>query len=125
VAGQVTSQAFIGRWGFVSYWNEQDQRRAVAQARAECGQPYVVTGGPNGGVMLHGADAVQANEMVLTTAEGRTFLVPQENPELRNRNSREVVVLEPNLFVTRFVDESSHSRYGLKVYARCGGAARR
>lgn len=115
---------FVGRWGFVSYWNEADQRRSFAQARGECGQPYAIARGPNGGVMLHGADAVEASELVLRESGGKRYFVPIAEPSPTNRNAREIVAQEANMFVTRYVDPNAHSRYGYKVYVRCGGTRR-
>lgn len=120
---QSTDQ-FVGRWGFVSYWNEQDQARALRGARAECGQPYAINRGPNGGVMLHAADAIEPSEMLLRESSGKSFLVPVASPDPANRASRELTVVDANTFITRYNDPAAHSRYGYKVYARCGAGRR-
>ena len=112
---------FTGRWGFLSYWNEGDQGRALRGARAECGQPYTIARGPNGGIMLHAPDAVQTSEMTIITAAGKRFMVPFGTNDPNNRAAREIISAEGNTFVTRYVDPAAHSRYGYKVYARCGG----
>jgi hypothetical protein len=120
-----TAEQFVGRWGFVSYWNDADRAKSITGARAACGQPYAIARGPSGGIMMHAADAAAPSELVPATVEGKHYLVPPGNPEAGNRANRELTVVDANTFITRYVNEEAHGRYGMMVYARCGGAARR
>src|SRR5262245_21933978 len=49
-------QNIVGRWGLAAYHKEEDRARTEAAARGQCKQPYVITLGPSGGVMMHLAD---------------------------------------------------------------------
>lgn len=122
-AQALTNEQLVGRWGFVSYWKEEDQRRSLAIARGECGQPYAITRGPNGGVMLHGADAVTASEMTVSGAGAQARLTPVGG-DANARNVRELRVLDPNTFITKFINQADHLRYGYKIYVRCGAGRR-
>src|SRR5262249_19638232 len=46
-------QDIVGRWGLAAYHKEEDRARTEAAARGQCNQPYVITLGPSGGVMMH------------------------------------------------------------------------
>ncbi|MFX7620716.1 hypothetical protein ABTJ52_20090, partial [Acinetobacter baumannii] len=70
------AEQFVGRWGFVSYWNEADRPKSIAGARGSCGHPDVIARGPHGGAMMHAADAAAPSELQLVTANGKTYLVP-------------------------------------------------
>lgn len=116
------AEQFVGRWGFVSYWNDADRAKSIAGARGSCGHPYVIARGPNGGVMMHAADAAAPSELRVASASGKTYLVPPGNPEPGNRANRELIVVDANTFITRYTNDEAHGRYGMMVYARCGGA---
>src|SRR3954469_21190010 len=47
----------IGRWGIASYHREQDGGRTEAAARGQCKQPYLISGGSAGGVMMLNHDS--------------------------------------------------------------------
>jgi hypothetical protein len=118
------ARQFVGTWGFVSYWNASDREKSIVGARGACGQPYAIAAGPNGGVMLHAADASAPTEMRLHAHEGKTYLVPMAGPEGGTLANRELVFADGNTFITRYVNEQAHGRYGMMVYARCGGRRR-
>ncbi|QCK85977.1 hypothetical protein E8L99_09505 [Phreatobacter aquaticus] len=121
-----TAEQFIGRWGFVSYWNEEDRAKSITGARAECGHPYIIARGPKGGPMMHGADAAAPSELEILQANGKAYLVtPDDNNAITSLTTREIVFFDANTFITRYVVEQAHSRYGMMVYARCGAAPAR
>ncbi|QCI65696.1 hypothetical protein [Phreatobacter stygius] len=115
------AEQFVGRWGFVSYWNDADRAKSIAGARGSCGHPYVIARGPNGGAMMHAADAAAPSELRLVSANGKTYLVPPGTVEPGNRANRELIVVDANTFITRYTHDEAHGRYGMMVYARCGG----
>lgn len=120
-AAAQTAEQFIGRWGFVSYWNEEDRAKSITGARGECGNPYVINRGPNGGPMMHGADAAAPTELEILRANGKVYLVtPDDNNAITSLTTRELVYFDENTFITRYVVEEAHQRYGQMVYARCG-----
>jgi hypothetical protein len=49
-------QDIVGRWGLAAYHKEEDRARTEAAARGQCKQPYVITLGASGGVMMYLAD---------------------------------------------------------------------
>ena len=46
-------QDIVGRWGLAAYHKDEDRARTEQAAIAGCKQPYVITLGPTGGVMMH------------------------------------------------------------------------
>ncbi|MGB7694566.1 MAG: hypothetical protein WBM12_17040, partial [Pseudolabrys sp.] len=46
-------QDIVGRWGLAAYHKDEDRTRTEAAAARGCNQPYVITLGPTGGVMMH------------------------------------------------------------------------
>src|SRR5713226_7965913 len=49
----IRSDEIVGRWGLASYQNPNDRVRTEAMARSQCKQPYVITAGSAGGVVMH------------------------------------------------------------------------
>ena len=63
--------------GFTSYHREQDRARTEAAARAQCRSPYVISRGPNDGVMMHLADQRQPSELRLKgSPTGKNYIGP-------------------------------------------------
>ncbi|MEN5082673.1 hypothetical protein ABE438_09330 [Bosea sp. TWI1241] len=115
----VSREALIGRWGIASFHTEKDRKRTEAQAKAQCGQPYAITAGPNEGVMMHVADDPKRYELRLKAGSGgKTYLgfeAPAGDPQ-----DRELLSVSKTMLVTRFVDPDAHRRYGTFIFARCG-----
>src|SRR5436853_6918841 len=63
-------QDIVGRWGLAAYHKEEDRARTEAAAAGQCKQPYVITLGPNGGVMMHLADEATPTDLRLKGAPG-------------------------------------------------------
>ncbi|CAH1660748.1 conserved hypothetical protein [Hyphomicrobiales bacterium] len=115
----ITRDQLVGRWGIASFHDEKDRKRTEAQARSQCGQPYVITKGPTNGVMMHVADDAQLYELALKRGpDGKTYIgfeAPAGHPQ-----DREVLSYNGELLVMRFVDPDANRRYGTFIFARCG-----
>jgi hypothetical protein len=112
-------QDIVGRWGLAAYHKEEDRGRIEVAAAGQCKQPYVITLGPTGGVMMHLADQAKPEELRLKGAPGnKTFIGPQGDPP-GSAQDREVVSFDGRLLILRWMDPEVQGRYGTMVYARC------
>jgi hypothetical protein len=112
-------QDIVGKWGLAAYHKDEDRPRIEAAAAQQCRQPYVVTLGPTGGVMMHLADQSQATELRLKGAPGnRTFIGPEADPP-GGAQDREVVTFNGRILILRWIDQEVQGRYGTMVYVRC------
>jgi hypothetical protein len=115
----IPAQDLVGRWGLAAYHKEDDRARTEAAARAQCRQPYNITRGPQGGVIMHLADQSQPTELSLKGGpDGKNYIGPGEDPAGGPRD-REVVSFDGRVLITRFTDQEVAGRYGTSVYARC------
>ena len=113
-------QDIVGRWGLAAYHKEEDRARTEAAARESCRQPYVITLGPSGGVMMHLADQATPTELRLKGAPGgKTYIGPPEDPP-GSAQDREVVLFDGRILILRWMDSEVQGRYGTMVYVRCG-----
>lgn len=118
-------QDLVGRWGLTAYHNEADRVRTITAAANQCRNPYVVTLGPTGGVMMHLADQSTPTELALKGAPGnKTYVGPKEDPPAGNQD-REVVSFDGRVLILRWMDPEVQSRYGTMVYVRCGAQGQR
>src|ERR1700753_3360587 len=53
VPATIRPDEIVGRWGLASYQNPNDRARTEAMARSQCKQPYVISAGSSGGVVMH------------------------------------------------------------------------
>ncbi len=112
-------QDIVGRWGLAAYHKVEDQERTEVAAQSQCRQPYIITLGPTGGVMMHLADQATPEELRLKGAPGgKTFIGP--DGEAGGMQDREVISFNGRVLQTRFVDSEVAGRYGTMVYVRCG-----
>jgi hypothetical protein len=112
-------QDIVGRWGLAAYHREEDRDRTVAAAANQCQQPYVITLGPTGGVMMHLADQSTPSELRLKGGpDGKTYIGPEG--EAGGMQDREVVSFDGRVLILRWMDPDVQSRYGTMVYVRCG-----
>ncbi len=119
---RIKAAEITGRWGLAAYHKPEDRARTEAAARNQCRQPYVISLGPNGGVMMHLADSSKIEELRLKGAPGdRTFIGPAG--EAGGAQDREIVSFDGRVMITRFVDKEVESRYGTSVYVRCAPRA--
>ena len=115
-----SAEQMVGRWGLAAYFREADAAKVTSAARGFCNSPYVITRGPNGGVMLNQPDDVARSEHLIRTSwSGRTLIGPAG--EVGEAKDREFVSFNTNQFVLRWLDPSVGNRYGVMVFVRCGG----
>lgn len=123
VPSRYTPEELVGRWGFTSYHREQDRARTEAAARGQCRNPYVISRGPNGGIMMHLADQRQPSELRLKgSASGKQYIGPEGEAGIAE--DREIISFDGRVLITRFVDPDAANRYGYMIYVRCGGTGR-
>ncbi|GIK81602.1 MAG: hypothetical protein BroJett024_27070 [Alphaproteobacteria bacterium] len=122
IPSRIKAAEIAGRWGLAAYHKPEDRPRTEAAARNQCRQPYVISLGPNGGVMMHLADSSKIEELRMKGAPGdRTFIGPAG--EAGGPQDREIVSFDGRVMITRFVDKEVESRYGTSVYVRCAPRA--
>jgi hypothetical protein len=119
----IPAQDLVGRWGLAAYHKPEDRPRTETAARGQCRQPYNISRGPTGGVIMHLADQSQPTELVLKGGPGgQNFVGPGDEPGGSARD-REIVSMDGRVMVLRWVDPEIAGRYGNMVYVRCGTAA--
>jgi hypothetical protein len=112
-------QDLVGSYGLAAYHKEEDKARTEAAAVNQCRQPYVITMGPTGGVMMHLADQATPTELRVKGAPGgKNFIGPAEDPPGGSLD-REVISFDGRILILRFMDPEVHGRYGSMVYVRC------
>ena len=112
-------QDIVGRWGLAAYHKDEDRGRIEVAAAGQCKQPYVITLGPTGGVMMHLADQAKAEELRLKGAPGnKTYIGPEGEPG--GAQDREVLTFDGRVLILRWLDPEVQGRYGTMVYVRCG-----
>ena len=115
-------QDIVGRWGLAAYHKEEDRARTETAAAGQCKQPYVITLGPSGGVMMHLADEATPTELRLKGGPGgKTYIGPADG-EAGGAQDREVVLFDGRILILRWMDLEVQGRYGTMVYVRCGTA---
>ena len=115
----------IGRWGIASYHREQDRARTENAARGQCKQPYLrkqpylISGGSAGGVMMLNHDSPNIVEhLIKATPDNKTYLGPGADPG--GADDREVLSFDGRVLTLKWVDPEVQSRYGIMVLVRCG-----
>src|ERR1019366_4947627 len=97
---------------------DEDRSRIEVAAAGQCKQPYVITLGPTGGVMMHLADQAKAEELRLKGAPGnKTYIGPEGEPA--GAQDREVIAFDGRVLILRWMDSEVQGRYGTMVYVRC------
>ena len=118
----IRSDEIVGRWGLASYQNPNDRARTENAARGQCKQPYVITAGTSGGVVMHLADQATPQELRLKgSPSGKNYIGPAGPTP--GEQDREIVSFDGRVLVTRFVDKDASVRYGNMVYVRCAPRA--
>ncbi len=111
-------QDIVGRWGLAAYHRDEDRARTEAAASGQCQQPYVITLGPTGGVMMHLADQATPTELRLKGGPGnKTYIGPEG--DAGGVQDREVVFFDGRVLILRWMDPEVQGRYGTMVYVRC------
>jgi hypothetical protein len=118
----IRAEEIAGRWGLASYQNPNDRARTEKAAQGQCKQPYVITVGPTGGVVMHLADQATPQELRLKgSPSGKNYIGPPG--PVPGEQDREIVSFDGRILVTRFVDKDAGTRYGNMVYVRCAPRA--
>ena len=118
----IRSDEIVGRWGLASYQDPKDRQRTEGMARTQCKQPYVITAGTSGGVVMHLADQPTPQELRLKgSPSGKNYIGPAGPTP--GEQDREIVSFDGRVLVTRFVDKDAAVRYGNMVYIRCAPRA--
>jgi len=113
-------QDIVGRWGLAAYHKDEDRPRIEAAAAQQCKQPYVITLGPTGGVMMYLADQATPTELALKGAPNhKTYVGPKDEPPGAT-DDREVVSFDGRILILKWLDPEVQGRYGTMVYVRCG-----
>lgn len=117
----ITTQELVGKWGLASYRVDTDRERTEKAARSACSNPYVITAGAAGGIMMYLADQSTASEVILKTApDGRVYIGPPGKPG--EQPDRLVLSYENGIMITQWVDPGVAKRYGTMVFVRCAAA---
>jgi hypothetical protein len=112
-------QELVGSWGLAAYHKEEDRARTETAAVNQCRQPYVITLGPTGGVMMYLADQATPTELRLKGApDGKTFVGPADQPP-GSMQDREFIIFNGREMILRWIDPEVQGRYGTMVYVRC------
>jgi hypothetical protein len=112
----------VGRWGLASFQNPSDRARTEKMARDQCKQPYVISAGQSGGVVMHLADQATPQELRLKgSPSGKNYIGPPGPTP--GEQDREIVSFDGRVMVTRFIDKDAGTRYGNMVYVRCAPRA--
>ena len=118
----IRADEIAGRWGLASYQDPKDRARTEAMARSQCKQPYVITAGSSGGVIMHLADQATPQELRLKgSPSGKNYIGPAGPTP--GEQDREIVSFDGRVMITRFVDKDAGTRYGNMVYVRCAPRA--
>lgn len=112
----------IGRWGLGAYHREQDRARTEAIVKGQCTQPYLISPGNPGTIMMLTHDSPKLVEaQIKANQEGRTFIGP--GPEPGGADDREVVSYNGRVLILRWVDPEVAGRYGIQLLVRCAPKA--
>ena len=112
----------IGRWGLGAYHREEDRARTEAITKGQCKQPYVISAGSNGGLMMLTHDSPNIVEVqIKANQEGKTFIGPGADPG--GTDDREVVSYDGRVLILKWVDPEVAGRYGTQILVRCGPKA--
>jgi hypothetical protein len=118
----IRGDEIVGRWGLASYQDPKDRVRTEAMARSQCKQPYTITAGSSGGVIMHLADQATPQELRLKgSPSGKNYIGP--SGPTPGEQDREIVSFDGRVMITRFVDKDAGTRYGNMVYVRCAPRA--
>jgi len=118
----IRADEVVGRWGLASFQNSADRARTEAAARSQCKNPYVITAGSSGGVIMHLADQATPQELRLKgSPSGKNYIGPAGPTP--GEQDREIVSFDGRVLITRFIDKDAATRYGNMVYVRCAPRA--
>ena len=107
-----------GNWGLASYRTEADKERTITEAKSACSNPYVITKGGVGGVMMYLADQAQPQEVVIKVAQnGQVYIGLAGKPGIAT--DRLVLSFADGVLITQWVDPGTAERFGTMILVRC------
>jgi len=113
----IPADTLVGQWGLAAYHQEAARARTEKAAKAQCKQPYVITKGPNGGVIMHLADSPTPQELVLKGGPGgKNYVGP---PGELSLSDREIIFSDSQMMILQWMDPEIAGRYGTMIYVRC------
>ena len=113
----IPADQLVGGWGLAAYHQEGARARTEAAARRQCNNPYKITKGPAGGVMMYLADSKELSEVKLKGGpDGKNYIGP-DGPI--GETDREIISFNGKVMVMRWLDPEVAGRYGTMVYVRC------
>ena len=118
IPATIRAEEVVGRWGYAAFHRPDDRARTETAARNQCRQPYVISAGQAGGVIMHLADQNQPQELRLKGATGGRNFIGPAGPA-GGPQDREVVTFDGRVMILRFVESEVAGRYGMSVYVRC------
>jgi hypothetical protein len=107
------TEDLVGRWGVAAYWKAEDAAKIQAAARSACSQPYNITRGPTGGVMMFESFEGRPREMMVRG--GQIVAASGES-----RQTKDITSWNGSTMVFNYVDEEAKRKYGNVVFVRCG-----
>jgi len=118
----ISASDVIGRWGLGAYHREEDRARTEAITRGQCKQPYVISAGSGGGLMMLTHDSPNIVEVqIKANHDGKTFIGPGAEPG--GSDDREVVSYDGRVLILKWVDPEVAGRYGTQILVRCAPKA--
>jgi len=118
----IRADEIVGRWGLASFQDPKDRPRTEKMAKDQCKQPYVISAGQSGGVVMHLADQATPQELRLKgSPSGKNYIGPAGPTP--GEQDREIVSFDGRVLITRFIDKDAATRYGNMVYVRCAPRA--
>lgn len=118
---KITSDQLVGSWGLGAYHQDRDRPRTTAQAKALCGNPYVIKQDSTGALLMHVADSPELFELSIRLGpDGKTYLGPKDKAA-GSQWDREILSNERGVVTASWVDPEVASRYGVSVFVRCSG----
>jgi hypothetical protein len=117
-AVSITVADLQGNWGLASFRKEEDRERTEVAAKAACSNPYQVTAGSGGGVMMYLADKTEPSEVfVKVGTDGQVFIGPRGAPAMAE--DRQVISYENNVLITEWLDKAKRDHYGTMILVKC------
>jgi hypothetical protein len=107
------TEDLVGRWGVAAYWKAEDAAKIQAAARSACSQPYNITRGPTGGVMMFESFEGRPREMMVRGSQ----IVAASG---ESRQTKDITSWNGSTMVFNYVDEEAKRKYGNVVFVRCG-----
>jgi hypothetical protein len=107
------TEDLVGRWGVAAYWKAEDAAKIQTAARSACAQPYTITRGPNGGVMMFESFEGRPREMQVRGSQ--IVAIGGEG-----RQTKDITSWNGSMLVFNYVDDEAKRKYGNMVFVRCG-----